>query len=179
MGSIVKIYTDGACSGNQNDENVGGWGAILTFGEYRKELHGGEKNTTNNRMEITAVIEAFRALNRTGLTIEVYSDSAYVCDCFRKKWYVKWEKNGWLTANRGPVENRGLWEELIGLTRAHDVTFFRVKGHVDPSDDKALRKFYPKFCEWNGEVPFEDFQAITLENNRADALANAGIDENR
>ena len=85
--SILKMYTDGACSGNQNENNYGGWGAILEFGIHQKELHGGEKNTTNNRMELTAVIEAFRALKRTGLQVEVYSDSSYVMNCFRNGWY--------------------------------------------------------------------------------------------
>lgn len=96
--TILRIYTDGGCSGNQSSKNFGGWGAILEFGEHRKELFGGEKNTTNNRMELTAVIEAFKALNRTGQTIEVFSDSSYVANCFRENWYVSWEKNNWRNA---------------------------------------------------------------------------------
>ena len=98
--TILKIYTDGACSGNQNATNVGGWGAILEYGEHTKELHGGEVNTTNNRMELTAVIEAFRTLKRPGLRAEVYSDSSYVMNCFRQGWYKSWEKNGWKTSQK-------------------------------------------------------------------------------
>ena len=93
--SILRIYTDGGCSGNQERTNLGGWGALLEFGETKKELWGSEANTTNNRMELTAVIEAFKALKRDGLDIEVFSDSSYVANCFREKWYESWEKNNW------------------------------------------------------------------------------------
>ena len=85
--AILRIYTDGACSGNQEKENFGGWGAVLEYGEHQKELFGGQANTTNNRMELTAVIEALKAIKGTGRTIEVFSDSAYVSNCFREKWY--------------------------------------------------------------------------------------------
>lgn len=88
---ILRIYTDGGCSGNQESVNFGGWGAILEMGEHQKELWGGEINTTNNRMELTAVIEAFNALKRDGLCIHVFSDSSYVTNCFREKWYEAWE----------------------------------------------------------------------------------------
>lgn len=88
---ILRIYTDGACSGNQHDTNIGGWGAILEFGEVRKELWGGEVNTTNNKMEMTAVIEALSALKKDNQVIQVFSDSSYVMDCFRQKWYVSWQ----------------------------------------------------------------------------------------
>ena len=81
---ILRIYTDGGCSGNQNDENLGGWGAVMEFGEAVKELYGGEKNTTNNRMEMTALLEAFRAIKKDGQEIHVFSDSSYLMDCFRK-----------------------------------------------------------------------------------------------
>lgn len=178
---ILRIYTDGACSGNQSEENVGGWGAILEYGSHRKELHGGEVNTTNNRMELTAVIEAFRALKRDGLSIDVFSDSSYVMNCFREGWYHSWQRNGWKTKGKKPVENRELWQELIALTEKHDVRFYRVKGHVNldsgSTDTDAL---YRKFTEWNGSsFSYDDFCYITEQNNRADALANLGIDENR
>jgi ribonuclease HI len=81
---VLRIYTDGGCSGNQVDENVGGWGAVLEFGDAVKELYGGEKNTTNNRMEMMALLEAFKAIKKEGQTIEVFSDSSYLMDCFRK-----------------------------------------------------------------------------------------------
>ena len=92
---VLRIYTDGGCSGNQSDENLGGWGAILEFGEAQKELYGSEENTTNNRMEMTALLEAFKAIKKDNQTIEVFSDSSYLMDCFRKKWYENWRKNGW------------------------------------------------------------------------------------
>ena len=102
--TILRMYTDGGCKGNQSDENVGGWGTILEFGEHKKELCGGEVNTTNNRMELTAVIEGFKALKKDGQTIEVFSDSAYVSNCFREKWYESWEQNKWRNAAKKSVE---------------------------------------------------------------------------
>ena len=179
--AILRIYTDGGCSGNQSDENVGGWGAILEYGEHRKELFGGEINTTNNRMELTAVIEAFKALKDTGRTIEVFSDSSYVSNCFREEWYVSWEKNGWRNAARKSVENQELWKELLALVRKHNVKFYRVKGHVNlNSKSTNAGKLYEKFVEWNGAgFSFEDFRYITEKNNRADELANMGIDQMR
>ena len=179
--AILRIYTDGGCSGNQSDKNFGGWGAILEYGEHRKELHGGEVNTTNNRMELTAVIEAFKALKGPGYTIEVFSDSSYVMNCFREKWYESWEKNGWKNAARKSVENQELWKELLALVRQHNVKFFRVKGHVNlNSKSTDFDKLYTKFVEWNGaRFSFEDFKYITEMNNRADELANMGIDEVR
>ena len=130
--AILRIYTDGACSGNQHETNVGGWGAVLEYGQTQKELWGGERNTTNNRMEMTALIEALSALKKTDQQIEVFSDSAYLMDCFRKKWYISWRKNGWKTANKTPVENKELWERLLNLTAQHKISFYRVKGHVNP-----------------------------------------------
>ena len=179
--AILRIYTDGGCSGNQSDENFGGWGAILEYGEHRKELYGGEVNTTNNRMELTAVIEAFKALKGPGYTIEVFSDSSYVMNCFREKWYESWEKNGWKNAARKSVENQELWKELLALVRQHKVQFFRVKGHVNlNSKSTDFDKLYSKFVEWNGaRFSFEDFKYITAMNNRADELANMGINEVR
>jgi len=91
---ILRIYTDGGCSGNQSDENLGGWGAILEFGGVQKELYGSQANTTNNRMEMTALLEAFKAIKKENQTIHVFSDSSYLMDCFRKKGYVNWQKNG-------------------------------------------------------------------------------------
>ena len=179
--AILRIYTDGGCSGNQSAQNFGGWGAILEYGEHRKELYGGEKNTTNNRMELTAVIEAFKALKGPGYTIEVFSDSSYVMNCFREEWYVSWENNGWKNAAKKPVENQELWKELLTLVRQHNVKFFRVKGHVNlNSKSTDFDKLYAKFVEWNGaRFSFEDFKYITQMNNRADELANVGINRVR
>ena len=178
---LLRIYTDGACSGNQNETNVGGWGSVLEYGDAVKELHGGTLNTTNNRMELTAVIEAFKALNRDGLDIEVFSDSSYVMNCFREKWYEKWEKNGWIGTSKKPVENQELWKELLALVRKHNVTFYRVKGHVNLNSKVTdFDKLYEKFLEWNGtKFSYEDFKYVTEKNNRADELCNIAMDEIR
>lgn len=179
--STVKIYTDGGCSGNQEKENIGGWGAVLTYGESLKEIHGGEKNTTNNRMELTAVIQALKLMKRSPLDIEIYSDSSYVANCFREKWYINWEKNNWKTAAKKPVENKDLWMELIKLYKEHRIKFFRVKGHVNiNSPSTNLEAHFLKFLKTNGNnFSLEDFKYITRMNNRADQLANMGIDELR
>ena len=179
--SILRIYTDGACSGNQNESNIGGWGAILEFGESTKELYGGEADTTNNRMELTAVIEAFRVLKRDGLTIHVFTDSSYVANCFREHWFVTWRKNGWKNAKKQPVENKELWETLLSMVEKNNVFFYRVKGHVNiESPNTNLDAHYQKFKATNGDwFSFDDFIYITGMNNRADALANLGIDQVR
>ncbi len=178
---ILRIYTDGGCSGNQHDHNLGGWGAILEFAGHTKELHGSEADTTNNRMEMTALLEALRAVKKDGQVIHAFSDSGYLMDCFRKKWYVNWLKNGWKTAGKKPVENQDLWKELLPYTERHDISFFRVKGHVNlESASTDTDKLYKKFVEWNGDgFTYEDFVYVTEKNNRADELANIGIDEIR
>ena len=96
----VNIYTDGTYSGNQLKTNKGGWGAVLEYGDFQKELSGYEIDTTNNRMELTALISALQALKRDNLDIQIFSDSSYLTNCFRDKWYVKWQKNGWKNAKR-------------------------------------------------------------------------------
>lgn len=177
--TILNIYTDGACAGNQNDNNYGGWGSILQFGENKKELCGGEINTTNNRMELTAVIKAFQAITIDDQSIQVFTDSSYVANCFREKWYIGWQKNGWVNSTKKPVENQDLWKELIDLTKKHKVSFFRVKGHVNLNHPSTnVNKLYEKFVSWNGnKFSYEDFVYITNMNNRADELANVGISQ--
>lgn len=123
----VIIYTDGACSGNPGP---GGWGAILMINENKKEISGGNKNTTNNVMELTAVIEALKLLKRP-CNVNLYSDSAYVVNAFLQNWILGWIKNGWKNSNKEDVKNKELWQELISLTKVHDVTFHKVKGHAD------------------------------------------------
>lgn len=179
--SVLRIYTDGGCAGNQSEENLGGWGAILEYGQAVKELYGSEANTTNNRMEMTALLEAFRAIKKDGQQIQVFSDSSYLMDCFRKKWYVNWQSNGWKTSQKKPVENQDLWEELLPFLDRHSIDFYRVKGHVNLDSDKMdVVKLYGKFCEWNGGgFTLDEFRYITEKNNRADELANIGIDEIR
>lgn len=173
----VNIYTDGACSGNQNDENLGGWGAVLEYGEHEKALFGGEPNTTNNRMEMKALIEALSVLNREGLLIRVFSDSSYLTNCFREKWYEKWLRNNWITSSKTPVENKDLWEQLLPYLEKHTIEFYRVKGHVNlKSKSTNLEAVFKKFIEWNGpQFDYDDFLYVTEMNNRADALANQGI----
>ena len=121
----VAIYTDGACSGNPGP---GGWGAILIYGNHRKELSGGHKNTTNNRMELTAIIEALKHLKEP-CKVKVYSDSAYVVNCFKQGWIDNWQRNGWLNSKKEPVENQELWKELLHLMQIHQVEYEKVKGH--------------------------------------------------
>ncbi|RFC64303.1 ribonuclease HI [Fulvimarina endophytica] len=121
----VEIYTDGACSGNPGP---GGWGVLLRFGENSKELKGGEDNTTNNRMELLAAIEALSALKRP-CAVDLHSDSAYMRDGITK-WIHGWKKNGWKTADKKPVKNAELWQRLDTERQRHDVTFHWVKGHA-------------------------------------------------
>ncbi len=129
----VTIYTDGACSGNPGP---GGWGALLIFGENTKEICGGEAETTNNRMELTAAIEALSALTRA-CEIELYTDSSYVKDGITQ-WIDRWKKNGWRTANKKPVKNEELWRALDDALSRHTVNWHWVKGHAgDPGNEKA------------------------------------------
>ena len=116
----VIIYTDGACSGNPGP---GGWGAILIYEENKKEISGASKNTTNNIMEMTAVIEALKILK--------FKCDAYVVNAFNQGWIYNWQKNNWKTSNKESVKNRELWEELYDLTKIHNVEFIKVKGHSD------------------------------------------------
>lgn len=123
----VTIYTDGACSGNPGP---GGWGAILMYNEKTKEISGACKDTTNNIMEITAVLEALKLLKEE-CEVKVYSDSAYVVNAFNQGWIYNWRKNNWKTASKDPVKNQELWEELYNLVQKHKVEFIKVKGHSD------------------------------------------------
>lgn len=123
----VTIYTDGACSGNPGP---GGWGAILMYKDNKKEISGGNKKTTNNIMELTAVIEGLKLL-KFPCKVKLYSDSAYVVNAFIQKWIYGWLKNGWKNASKEPVKNKELWQELYDLTKIHEVEFIKVKGHAD------------------------------------------------
>ena len=123
----VTLYTDGACSGNPGP---GGWGAILEFQGVEKELSGGESSTTNNRMELTAVIEGLSALKEP-CVVELYSDSKYVIDGLSKGWAVSWRKNGWRKADKKPALNPDLWEKLLDLTAIHQMHYHWVKGHAE------------------------------------------------
>lgn len=138
----VTIYTDGACSGNPGP---GGWGAVLMYGEHRNEISGGDAHTTNNRMELTGPIEALELLKQP-CKVRLYSDSAYLVNAFNQHWIANWQRNGWQTSQKKPVENKELWQRLLELCRTHEVEFIKVKGHAD-----------------------------NAENNRCDELARAAI----
>ena len=122
----ILLYTDGACSGNPGP---GGWGAVMRFGEHERELSGGEEHTTNNRMELTAVIKGLAALKEPCEVI-VTSDSKYVVDGIEKGWARSWKRNGWKKADKKPALNSDLWEELLSLLDIHKVKFGWIKGHA-------------------------------------------------
>jgi ribonuclease H len=139
----VTIYTDGACSGNPG---AGGWGAILMFNGREKEISGGERETTNNRMELMAVIAALKRLKEP-CEVRLYSDSQYVVGAFANRWVESWQRNGWRTANKGEVKNVDLWTELIALTRMHKVEFIKVKGHADNEFNNRCDKLAREECK--------------------------------
>jgi ribonuclease HI len=123
----IEIYTDGACSGNPGP---GGWGAVLFYRDQKKELSGGEHNTTNQRMELKAVIEALKALKVKGWEVTIYSDSAYFVNAFKQGWIRNWQQNGWKNSRKEPVANQDLWQELIQLMELNRVRVEKVKGHA-------------------------------------------------
>ncbi|SIT03010.1 ribonuclease HI [Alicyclobacillus vulcanalis] len=140
----VILYTDGACSGNPGP---GGWAAILQWNGRVKELSGGERETTNQRMELKAVIEGLKALKRP-CDVIVHSDSAYVVNCFQQRWYVNWRRNGWVNSKGEPVQNRDLWEQLLEAIDGHRVRFEKVKGHagvaMNERCDELARRAIPR-----------------------------------
>jgi ribonuclease HI len=145
----IKIYTDGGCRGNQENNNVGAWGSVLIWGDKVKELSGAEKNTTNNKMELLACIKALEYVKNVKSTpIEIYTDSAYLCNCMLQKWYIGWQKNGWKNSKKETVANRELWEQILQLINGKNIVFIKVKGHSDNE-----------------------------YNNRADLLCNLAMDE--
>lgn len=123
----VDVYTDGACSGNPGP---GGWGAIVIYGKHIRELSGGEENTTNNRMELTAVIEALSILKES-CVVNLYSDSKYVIDSLKLGWAEGWRQNGWKKSNKKPALNPDLWDKLLSLVERHEMNYIWVKGHAD------------------------------------------------
>ena len=127
MKKHVEIYTDGACSGNPGP---GGWGVVLRYGAKEKELSGGDASTTNNKMELTAVIKALEALKES-CKVSLYTDSKYVSEAFNQGWIYGWMKNGWKKADKKPVANVELWQRLYELWKMHEITLIWVKGHAD------------------------------------------------
>lgn len=147
MQRYVEVFTDGACSGNPGP---GGWGVVLRYGEHEKELSGGEKSTTNNRMELTAAIEGLSALKESCRVLLV-TDSKYVADGIEKGWAESWRKNGWRKADKKPALNPDLWEQLLDLLEKHTVNIKWVKGHAGHAEnercDKLAVAFYKKLQE--------------------------------
>ena len=132
----VTLYTDGACSGNPGP---GGWGAILQYNRHEKVLSGGEPGTTNNRMELTAVIEGLSAL-KDPCSVDLYSDSKYVVDSIQKDWVYSWRNNGWRKPDKKPALNADLWEKLLKLLEIHRVNFIWVRGHHgNPENERCDR----------------------------------------
>lgn len=121
----VDIFTDGSCLGNPGP---GGWAAILRSGAHEKEISGAVPDTTNNRMEILAIIKALESLKKP-CTVNLHSDSAYVINAFRQNWIGRWKKTGWMTTKKTAVENKDLWERLIDVTAVHHITWVHLKGH--------------------------------------------------
>lgn len=144
MKKSVELYTDGACSGNPG---IGGYAGILIYGKVEREYSGAEAQTTNNRMEVLAVIDGLKRLKEP-CKVDIFSDSAYTVNAFLNGWIYAWKKNGWKKGDGKAVQNIDLWEELYALTKTHEVTFHKVAGHADNE-----------------------------RNNRCDALARAAIKE--
>lgn len=131
---MVTVYTDGACLGNPGR---GGWAAVLRHGDFEREISGGEPATTNQRMELRAALEALRAL-RKPCRVRLHSDSAYLVNAFRQRWLDNWQRNGWKTRAKTPVENRDLWEGLLEEASRHDVEWVKVRGHSgDPLNERC------------------------------------------
>ena len=132
----IFVFTDGSCSGNPGP---GGWACILKYNSTEKELCGGEKNTTNNRMEMTAVIQALKALKEP-CDVELYTDSQYICNSINNEWVFSWKKNGWKKADKKPALNIELWEEILKLIEIHNVNFNWIKGHVGLRENERCDK---------------------------------------
>lgn len=143
MKKHVELFTDGACSGNPGK---GGWGAVLRYGQSERELSGGEKSTTNNRMELTAVIMGLKALKEP-CHVTLTTDSKYVSDGLSKGWARSWQKNGWRKADKKPALNPDLWEELLRLIDIHDVDIVWVKGHAGHPENERCDRLAVKAYE--------------------------------
>ena len=169
----VRIYTDGACSGNPGP---GGWAAILEFGPHRKEISGYMAGTTNNRMELFAAISGLGALKEP-CNVELYSDSAYLVNAFNEHWIDGWKKNGWKTSAGTRVENQDLWFILSAQTQKHHVSFYKVKGHADhPQNnrcDELARAAIGEYRRLNGE---ETAEKDTVPVKQQDPAGTGGSD---
>lgn len=172
----IIIYTDGACKSNQDELNRGGYGAVLEFQGHIREISGFEENTSNNRMELMAVIKALEALKRKDYPVVVYSDSAYIVNCFRQKWYVSWMKNGWKNKKKQDVKNKDLWQRLFDLVELLDFSIYKIKGHLSPSS-KQVDKWYESFIIEEHKTSKDDFIKLLEMNAKVDAIASSAAEE--
>lgn len=146
----IIMYTDGACSGNPG---VGGYGIVLIYNDIKKTFSGVNPDTTNNRMEVTAVIEGLKKLKEP-CNVTVYTDSAYTMNTFSEGWLENWKQNNWKTANKKPVKNCDLWQELLSLMEIHNVSWVKVKGHSDNE--------YNNLCDKLARTEIENFNKETI-----------------
>ncbi len=169
----IDLYTDGACS--QNGTWIGGWGAVLIYGEHEMQISGYKENTTNNQMELLAVIEGLKRLKEK-VDVTIYTDSAYVCNAFTNNWLENWQNNGWKTATNKEVQNKQLWLELLDLCSKHNVSWQKVRGH---STNK-----YNNLCDKLATTEIKNHTPQPDENtsdNQSDLIQNenAMTDDNR
>lgn len=146
----IDIYTDGACSGNPG---IGGWGAVLMYKEHKKEISGYFKETTNNRMELFAILQALKTLKQK-CNVNLYSDSAYAINAFNSNYIGNWQKNGWKTANKQDVKNADIWKALLSEIQKHNVNFIKVKGHSDNA--------YNNRCDELARNEIEKYKKLSL-----------------
>lgn len=151
---IVNIYTDGSCRGNGKEKNQGGWAALIDINKEKYTVGGHLDNTTNNRMELTAIIKGYlwavhfihKELKTSDYIINIYTDSAYIHNCYKQKWYVSWEKNNWLNAKKQPVKNKDLWCDIIKLFKLDNVNFYKVTGHSGNKFNELVDKIAVEFA---------------------------------
>lgn len=156
---IVNIYTDGSCRGNGKEKNQGGWAALVNIDEKSYIIGGHTDNTTNNRMELMAVLKGYLhairyvplEANLSEYTFNIYTDSAYIHNCYKQKWYVNWEKNNWINAKKQPIKNKDLWETIIELFKLDNVNFYKVAGHSGNEFNEIVDKMAVEYAVNGGK----------------------------
>ncbi len=168
----IYIYSDGACSGNQTDCGKGGYASILRYGEIEKVVSGNVANTTNNRMELMAIICSLREIKKKDIPVYIFSDSGYIVNCINDKWYEKWIKNNWKREKTKEVLNQDLWKELLELYNMfYYIKFYHVKGNLKPNT-KDYEKYLNKFISQNKEEFTEElFLEVLKYNKKVDEIA--------
>ncbi len=171
----IYVYTDGACLGNQAETNSGGYAAFLKCGKYEKTISSGEQNTTNNIMEMKAVIEGLSLIKDKSYRVVVLSDSAYVVNCMNEKWYVKWRAKNWMITTNTPVKNKELWQRMLELVESFPaISFIKVKGHLDGKSQAEKKKWYDKLDESvKKTMSFDDYLIHIDRNVIVDELASS------